>query len=326
MISEIYKNLDLNVAEFLINLAKTKNPPIYTLSYEKAREELRNLQKNSYNTIPVQVKKLDIPYEKNKSVSVTIIRPEHSDKPLPVALYFHGGGWILGDELTHDRLIRQIANKANIAIAFVNYTPSPEAHYTTIIEEGYGALTYIASHGKELQLDTKHLAVVGDSAGGTLAATITLLAKERKGPKIDCQVLFYPVTNADFNTQSYQQFAHDFWLTKEAMEWFWNAYAPDIQTRNNYIVAPLHAPVTQLQGLPPTLIINAEIDVLRDDGVNYARKLFQAGVNTVHVQYLGTIHDFVMLDPLKNAAATKNAIDLASNTLKNILHSVHSNF
>jgi acetyl esterase len=236
-------------------------------------------------------------------------------------MYFHGGGWVLGDKDTHDRLVREIANGANAAIVFVNFMPSPEAKYPIPIEEAYTATKYIAENGIKFSLDTSKLAVAGDSVGGNMAAAVVLLAKERGGPKIDYQVLFYPVTDANFETKSYQQFATDIWLTREAMKWFWDNYLPDKEARKQPTASPLQASIDQLKGQPPALIITDENDVLRDEGEAYAHKLIQAGINVTAVRYLGTTHDFVMLNALAGTPATCSAVGLANEILRNVFAS-----
>jgi len=234
-------------------------------------------------------------------------------------MYFHGGGWILGSKNTHDRLIREIANGANVALVFVNYTPSPEAKYPVPIEQAYAATKYIAENGKKMNLDSARLAVVGDSVGGNMATVVAMLAKQRGGPRIAYQVMFYPVTDANFETRSYREFANGPWLTKAAMEWFWNAYAPDVAARKNPTASPLQASLDELSGLPPALVITDENDVLRDEGEAYADKMMQAGVSVTAVRYLGAIHDFVMLNAISDTTAARSAIQLANMTLRNAL-------
>lgn len=291
--------------------------PIYKLSPEDARKVLSDLQAAEVAKLPADIEDRIIPAGPGGKVSIRIIRPQGNKENLPVVMYFHGGGWVLGDKGTHDRLVREIANGASAAVVFVNYTPSPEAKYPTPIEEVYAATKYIAENGKDLNLDTSRLAVAGDSVGGNMAAAVLLLAKERGGPKISYQVLFYPVTDANFDTRSYQQYSTDIWLTLEAMKWFWDNYLPDKETRKHPTACPLHASIDQLKGQPPALIITDENDVLRDEGEAYAHKLIQAGVNVTAVRFLGTIHDFVMLNPLAGTPATCSAISLANENLRN---------
>jgi acetyl esterase len=231
-------------------------------------------------------------------------------------MYFHGGGWILGNKDTHDRLIRELAHGARAAVVFVNYTPSPEAHYPTAIEEAYAATRYVAENGTSMGLDPSRLAVAGDSVGGNMSAVVTLLAKRRGTPKVGHQLMFYPVTDARFDTGTYRQFARGPWLTREAMKWFWDAYAPDPSTRTESTASPLRATVEELRGLPPTLLIAAENDVLRDEGEAYAHKLTEAGVLVTSARYLGTVHDFLLLDAIAEDPAPRAAIAQATAFLR----------
>lgn len=312
-------NLDPKVYGFLEAVKGQGGLPIYKLSVSEARQVLIEAQKGPIDKLPVKLEDKTISDGISGELALKIFRPENSVGKLPVIMFFHGGGWILGNEKTHERLVCEIVNGSEAAVVFVNYTPSPEAQYPMSIEQAYMATKYIAEHGEEMQLDAQRLAVVGDSVGGNMATVVTMLAKERKGPKIRCQVLFYPVTNADFNNGSYQEFADGFWLSKAAMEWFWDAYVPDQSARTHPFISPLHASIEQLKGLPPALIITDENDVLRDEGEAYAHKLLQAGVDVTAVRYLGTIHDFVMLNALANTNATKSAIKLANSYLKQAL-------
>lgn len=302
--------------EFLEKVNKQGGTPIYQLSPKDARKVLSDLQAAQVAKLPADIDDLDIPVGPEGRVSIRIIRPKGNKEILPVVMYFHGGGWVLGDKDTHDRLVREIANGANAAVVFVNFTPSPEAKYPTPIEEAYAATKYISENGKNFNLDGSRLAVAGDSVGGNMVAAVLLLAKERGGPKINYQVLFYPVTDANFDTQSYQQYATGIWLTREAMKWFWDNYLPDEEARKKPTASPLQASVDQLRGQPPALVITDENDVLRDEGEAYAHKLIQAGVNVTAVRYIGTIHDFVMLNALAGTPATCSAIGLAIENLR----------
>ena len=246
------------------------------------------------------------------------MRPKGSTGALPVVMYFHGGGWVLGDVETHDRLIREIANGAHAAVVFVDYSRPPEARYPVAIEEAYAATKWVSENGKTINVDCSRLAVAGDSVGGNMAAVVTLLAKQRGGPQIHFQVLFYPVTDADFDTPSYQQFAEGYFLTREAMKWFWDHYAPDVAIRTQSTASPLRATIDQLRGLPPALVINGECDVLRDEGEAYARKLIQAGVHVTALRYMGTIHDFVMLNAITDTPAARGAIAQANDALRKV--------
>jgi len=231
----------------------------------------------------------------------------------------HGGGWIFGDKKTHDRLIREIAVGANVAVFFVEYDRSPEAKFPVAIEQVFAATKYLAEHGGRFGFDPTRLAVAGDGVGGTMAAAVTLLAKERRGPKIDVQVLFYPAVSPKFNTGSYASFANGPWLTRQAMESFWNAYLPDAAARREISAAPLNASIEQLAGLPDALVIVAENDVLRDEGERYACKLARAGVRVTSTRYNGTIHDFVLLNALADTPAARGAIAQTNALLRSIL-------
>jgi len=296
-----------------------RTPPLYTLSVEEARKAFSDLQAVDVAKLPADVDDHQIPGGPKGQVSIRIIRPKGTTEALPVIMYFHGAGWVLGDKDAFDRLVREIANGSNAAVVFVDYTHSPEARYPTAIEEAYAATKYVAEHGKTFNLDSSRLAVAGDSVGGNMAIAVTLLAKERGGPNIGFQVLFYPVTNANFNTPSYREFANGHFLTREAMKWFWNYYLPDEEQRKHPTASPLRTSVDQLKGLPPALVINGEFDVLRDEGEAYAHKLNEAGVRVTAVRFLGTIHDFVLLNRITDTPAPRSAIALANDNLKKVL-------
>ncbi len=311
--------LEPTTQRFIDELAAQGGKPLYELSVAEAREVLEKLQAQPVQKLPAVEEDIMIPGGPNGKVSVRIVRPPHTSGKLPVIMYFHGGGWILGSKNTHDRLIREIANGTGAAVVFVNYTPSPEAHYPVPIEEAYAATKYMAEHGHELKLDGSRLALAGDSVGGNMTAAVSLLAKQRGGPKILHQVLLYPVTDAQFDTPSYQQFAEGPWLSKAAMQWFWDAYAPDQAVRKEITASPLRASEQELAGLPPALVIVDENDVLRDEGEAYAHKLIAAGVEVTAVRFLATFHDFMMLNPLRDTPAVRTAILLTNMTLRQAL-------
>jgi len=311
-------SVEAKTQAFLDTLAAQGSPPLYQLSVEDARAVLSEAQAGDVPKQPADIHDCTIPTGSTGEIAIRIVRPQGNTDKLPVVMYFHGGGWVLGDRQTHDRLIREIANGANAAVVFVDYTRSPEAQYPVAIEQAYAATKWVAENGDSINVDSSRLAVVGDSVGGNMSAVVTLLAKERGGPKIDFQVLFYPVTDANFNTPSYQDFAEGYFLTREAMKWFWNQYAPDLSVRNEPAASPLQASVDQLKGLPPALVITGEYDVLRDEGESYAHKLMQAGVPVTATRYLGTIHDFVMLNAITDTPAPRAAIAQACAILRGI--------
>ena len=317
-----HTGLEQNTRAFLDNLQQKGGPPIYTLSPDKTRAVLSGLQASiAVQKLPADIENRTISGGPGgKDISITIVRPQNgSNQTLPVVMYFHGGGWVLGGFDTHERLVRELANKANVVIAFVNYTPSPEAKYPVAIEQAYVATKWVAENGQNINVNSSRLAVVGDSVGGNMAAAVTLLAKERGGPPIRFQVLFYPVTDANFDTPSYMTYQNGYWLTRDAMKWFWDSYLTNQTNAKDPTVSPLQASVEQLKGLPPALIINGENDVLRDEGEAYALKLLEAGVPVTAVRYHGTIHDFVLLNVIADDPAPRGAIEQASIMLKKVL-------
>ena len=323
MSADNYDGVEQNTRSFLKSLQQNPGPPIYTLLPDKARGVLSGLQASStVQKLPAEIENRTIPGGPNaKEISITIVRPQsNSNETLPVVMYFHGGGWVLGGFDTHERLVRELANKANVVVIFVNYTPSPEAKYPVALEEAYAATKWIAQNGKTVNVNASRLAVAGDSVGGNMAAAVALLAKERDGPPIRYQLLFYPVTDANFETSSYMKYQEGYWLSREAMKWFWDNYVSNQTNIKEPTVSPLRASIDRLRGMPPTLIINGEFDVLRDEGEAYAHKLMEAGVPVTAVRYHGTIHDFVMLNALSDTPAARGAIDQASNSLRVNMH------
>ena len=323
MSADNYDGVERNTQSFLKSLQQNPGPPIYTLLPDQARAVLSGLQASgTVQKLPAEIENRTIPGGPNaKEISITIVRPQsNSNETLPVVMYFHGGGWVLGGFDTHERLVRELANKANVVVIFVNYTPSPEAKYPVALEEAYAATKWIAQNGKTVNVNASRLAVAGDSVGGNMAAAVALLAKERDGPPIRFQLLFYPVTDANFETSSYMKYQEGYWLSREAMKWFWDNYVSNQTNIKEPTVSPLRASIDRLRGLPPTLIINGEFDVLRDEGEAYAHKLMGAGVQVTAVRYHGTIHDFVMLNALSDTPAARGVIDQASNSLRVNMH------
>lgn len=251
-----------------------------------------------------------------QSIPLTIVRPEGVKDDLPVFMFFHGGGWVLGDYPTHARLIRDLVVNSGAVAVYVGYTPSPEARYPTAIDQAYAATRWVGEHGKEIGVDSSRLAVAGNSVGGNMAAVVALKAKEAGTPRLRFQLLLWPVTDADFETASYGQFAQGHFLTKPMMQWFWDNYTSDPKQRAERFASPLRASVEQLQGLPPALVQTAEFDVLRDEGEAYARKLDAAGVTVTAVRVNGMIHDYGLLNPLAHVPAVQTALRQAGAELK----------
>jgi acetyl esterase len=300
--------------------ANSSPPYLFELSPEQGRAALDQLQSGTISKPEADITDLTVPGGPNGDVAVRIVKPAGMSGPLPVVLFIHGAGWVFGDTVTHDRLIRELAVGAGAAVVFPDYRRSPEARYPSAIEECYTVARWVADSGAEHGLDAAHLAVAGDSVGGNIAAALTLLAKQRSGPTFVAQVLFYPVTNAAFDTGSYRQFAEGYHLRRDAMIWFWDQYSTESQ-RTEITASPLRATTEQLTGLPPALVITAEADVLRDEGEAYANKLRTAGVPVTTRRYKGTIHDFVMIDAMADSdaakAATAQAIQFLTNAISN---------
>ncbi|MGP0025658.1 MAG: alpha/beta hydrolase [Streptosporangiaceae bacterium] len=239
--------------------------------------------------------------------------------PLPVILYVHGGGWVLGNAGTHDRLVREMAVGVNAAVAFVEYDRSPEARHPVAIEQAYATARWIAQHGRSAGLDSSRVAVAGDSVGGNMATVLAILAKQRGDLTFVHQSLYYPVTDAGQDTGSYREFADGPYLRAASMAWFWDAYLPETGKRGDITASPLRATTAQLAGLPETFLIVDENAVLRDEGEAYGRKLTKAGVRTTTVRYDGTLHDFMMLNPVRGTAAATGAIEQAIHVLRKAL-------
>jgi acetyl esterase len=286
----------------------TADPPyLFDMPVAEGRKTVDTAQDGDFPDPAASAENLTIGGGPTGDVQVTIYRPAGSVGVLPVVLYTHGAGWVFGDVHTHDRLVRELTTRAEVATVFTSYSLSPEAKYPVAIEQIYTALEWIAEKGSDHDLDPGRIAVAGDSVGGNMTAAITLMAKQRGGPRIAGQLLYYPVTDASFDTGSYHQFASGYWLRRDAMQWFWDQYTTDPAQRAQITASPLRATAEDLAGLPPALVINGEADVLRDEGEAYAAHLRAAGVPVTSVRYNGTIHDFVMLNALRDTQAAKAA-------------------
>ncbi|MET3430648.1 alpha/beta hydrolase [Herbaspirillum seropedicae] len=302
---------------FLQALEAGGGKPLEQLSPADARAVLVGAQAS----VKLQLPKADVSEKTisadGQQIKLTIVRPAGSaKKTLPAFMFFHGGGWVLGDFPTHERLVRDLVANSGAVAVFVNYTPSPEAGYGVAINQAYAATKWVAEHGKEINVDGKRLAVAGNSVGGNMAAVVALMAKDKGGPALRSEVLLWPVTDANFETASYNQFANGYFLTKNMMKWFWDSYTTDAAKRKEITASPLNATPAQLSGLPPTLIQTAEKDVLRDEGEEYGRKLAAAGVAVTSVRYNGMIHDFGLLNVLAKVPAVQTAMRQAGEELK----------
>lgn len=291
--------------------------PLSELAPVAAHKVLTDLQSQPIPLLPADIEDTTFPVGPTGTTRIRIVRPKGAKGILPVVMYFHGGGWVLGDKITHDRLVREIAVGVNAAVVFVDYINSPEAKYPTQNEQAYAATEYVVEHAKELKVDVSRLPIVGDSVGGNITAAVTLMAKARKGPKISYQILLYPVVDYMSNAKSMQDYADGPWLTAKTMKWMFDLYGLD-GTQKDITAYPLRATLDQLKGLPDALFIFDD-DILRDDGEAYAAKLSQAGVRVTSVRYNGTVHDFAMLNPLADTPAVRGAVLQIIATLKEVL-------
>ncbi|MET8446752.1 alpha/beta hydrolase [Streptomyces sp. NPDC005209] len=298
----------------------TANPPfLFELTPAEGRKAVDEVQSGSVDKPAVHEEWVTVPGGPTGEVRARIVKPVGATGTLPVVLYIHGAGWVFGNAHTHDRLVRELAVGAHAAVVFPEYDLSPEARYPVAIEQNYAVARWIVTEGATKNLDGTRIAVAGDSVGGNMAAALTLMAKERGNVPLVQQVLLYPVTDAAFDTGSYHQFAEGYFLRRDAMQWFWDQYTTDEAERAQITASPLRATTDQLTGLPPALVITAEADVLRDEGEAYANKLRAAGVPVTSVRYQGAIHDFVMLNALRETHAAEAAINQAIRTLRTAL-------
>jgi acetyl esterase/lipase len=254
-----------------------------------------------------------------QTIKIHITKPIGASPNAPAFIYIHGGGWVLGDYPTHRRLVRDLVVESGAVAVFPDYTPSPEAKYPVAINQIYAATQWISNHGNEIGVNGKNLAVVGNSVGGNMTASVALMAKEKNGPAIKLQVMLWPVTDANFETGSYKELGEGRFLTRNMMIWFWDNYLPDLKKRKEIYASPLQASLEQLKGLPPALIQTAENDVLRDEGEAYARKLDEAGVKVTLTRYGGLIHDYGLLNPLATIPSVKTALLQAAAVIKESL-------
>ncbi|WP_328498443.1 alpha/beta hydrolase [Streptomyces sp. NBC_00414] len=298
----------------------TANPPyLFDLGPVEGRRTVDEVQSGDVTKPAVDEEWITVPGGPTGEVRTRIVRPAGATGTLPVIIYIHGAGWVFGNAHTHDRLVRELAVGTGAAVVFPEYDLSPEARYPVAIEQNYTVARWVVTAGADHGLDASRVAVVGDSVGGNMAAALTLMAKERGDVTLVQQVLFYPVTDASFDTGSYHQFAEGYFLRRDGMQWFWDQYTTDEKQRAEITASPLRATTEQLTGLPPALVVTGEADVLRDEGEAYAGKLREAGVAVTAVRYQGIIHDFVMLNALRETHAAEAAISQAIAVLKGAL-------
>ncbi|GLY05597.1 MULTISPECIES: alpha/beta hydrolase [Actinoplanes] len=311
--------LETAAAEFA---AATANPPyLFDLGPAEGRKTVDEVQSGEIDKPAVDEEWITVEGGPTGSVKARIVKPAGATGTLPVIVYIHGAGWVFGNAHTHDRLVRELAVGANAAVVFPEYDLSPEHRYPVAIEQNYAVARWVVTDGASKGLDATRLAVAGDSVGGNMAAALTLMAKERGDVPVTFQLLFYPVTDAAFDTPSYHEFAEGYFLRRDGMQWFWDQYTTDPAERAQITASPLRATTAQLENLPPALIITGEADVLRDEGEAYAANLREAGVPVTATRYQGIIHDFVMLNALRGTNAAEAAITQAVTALRKALQS-----
>jgi acetyl esterase len=310
-------SLDPVTAAFVAGL---DGPPLTELSLEEARAGLPTAQAAAAVPLPpVTIEDLTVPGRDRAPVPVRIFRPPGVDGRLPVVVYGHGGGWVFGDGGTHGRLVAELAIAARAAVVFIDYNRAPEARHPTQVRQGIDVLRWLADDGSSADLDARRVAVAGDSSGANLATVWAMLSATEGVLPVSAQALFFPTVDAGFDTGSYEEFAAGPYLDRPAMRWFWDQYLPDHVRRRDATASPLRAELPLLAGLPPTLVITAEADVLRDEGEAYARLLVEAGVEVTAVRYLGAIHAFVVLDALAATPPARAAVAQAGGFLRDHL-------
>ena len=307
------------VRTFLKALNSGTGKPIEQLSPADARQVLTDAQTSvavDYSGIEESTRTI---LQDGEKVRIHIVKPIDANPGLPVFTFIHGGGWVLGDYPTHRRLVRDLVVASGAVAVFPDYTPSPEACYPTAINQIYAATKWVSEHGDDIGVDGKNLAVVGNSVGGNMTASVVLMAHHKNGPAIKLQVMLWPVTDANFETGSYKELGEGRFLTRNMMIWFWDNYLPDKNKRKEIYASPLQASINELKGLPPALIQVAENDVLRDEGEAYARKLDEAGVSVTLTRYGGLIHDYGLLNPIAKVSAVQTALLQAAAVIRQSL-------
>ncbi|WEG09572.1 alpha/beta hydrolase [Microbacterium horticulturae] len=295
----------------------TANPPfLYQLAPEDGRKAVDGVQDEPIWKPEIDEEWITVEGGPTGSVVTRIVKPKGATGVLPVVLYTHGAGWVFGDAHTHDRLVRDLAVGTGAAVVFPEYDRAPEHQYPVQNEQSYAVAQWVVQHGAEKGLDGSNVAIAGDSVGGNMAIALNLMAEERGDVKFKGAVLFYPVTDATFDTESYKEFADGYFLALDGMKWFWDQYTTSEEERAQITVSPLRATEEQLAFFPPTLVINGEADVLRDEGEAFAAKLRRAGVDVTQVRYAGIIHDFVMVNSMHKTHAAKAAVAQAIAHLK----------
>jgi acetyl esterase len=304
-------SLDPQAKAFLDQMVAAGAPPLHSLGVEEARQAIAQLFATNKEPEPVgKVEDRQIPGPAGQ-IPLRIYTPQGSG-PFPVLVFFHGGGWVIGNIETHDPVCRALTNAAGCMVVSVDYRLAPEHKFPAGPDDCYAATRWVAAQAAAINADPTHIAVGGDSAGGNLAAAVALMARDRGIPSLAYQLLIYPVTDHTFNTVSYQENGNDYLLTKDSMVWFWNHYLKSDSDSQNPYASPLRA--QSLQGLPPAHVITAGFDPLRDEGEAYATQLREAGVPVQYSRYSGMIHGFFAMGEVMDQG--KKAIQEAAANLR----------
>jgi len=305
------ERISLEPAAIAVADAASKPPLIFQLPPEQGRERLNAAQDSPVFKYPAEITTTTVHTGTWGEVPVHFVKPDNITGTPNVIFYLHGAGWVFGNLHTHDKLVRELAARTNSVVVFPEYSLSPEAKFPVATEQCYNILSILPTFAADFGWNIDTLTVAGDSVGGNMATVMALLSKERGGPKIHKQLMYYPVTNAYFNTPSYLQFATDYYLYREGMMWFWDQYTTSEAARKLITASPLRATTEQLRGLPPAMVLTGEADVLRDEGEAYAVKLREAGVDVTAARFEAIIHDFVMLNALDQTGACRAAMDMS---------------
>jgi acetyl esterase len=306
--------IDRRSRAFLRELNKDPSP-----FWELPGDEPRNIVTALQNQTPVDLSGIEVDDLQitvgGRAITLYVVRPEGATRAVPAFMFFHGAVWIAGNFENHKRLVRDLVVGSQAAAVFVEYTPVPEAQFPVQIDQAYQSTVWASEHGDDIGVDGSKLAVCGNSVGGNMAAAVTLMVHDKGGANIVFQELLWPALDTDLDTGSYRAFGEGRFLPRAFMEYGWDHYAPNAEDRRHRYAAPLQASIDQLRGLPPTLIQTAENDVLRDEGEAYARKLDEAGVDVTCVRYNGAIHDFALLNALREVPSTDAALRQAASEL-----------
>ncbi len=310
--------LSVGTKEYLKVLNSSKTP-VESLPPAEARKVLEGAQSSvKVNVSGIEETRKTINSD-GMDIDLVIVRPKGVEDKLPVFMFIHGGGWVLGDYPTHKRLVRDVVVESGYACVFVEYTRSPEAKFPVALDQCYAATKWVAAHGKEINVDGKKLAVVGNSAGGNMTIGTCMKAKENNGPQIKCQVLMWPYSDAGTDFESYEEFGKERFLTTTLMEWMRDNYLNNKKEYKNILVSPMRATKEELEGLPPTLIEVAENDILRDGGEELGRHLDAAGVYTTTIRFNGVTHDWGLLNGFAELSPVKSLAMFTAAFLKKYL-------